>query len=911
MLTLLTTLGTWAIWLALIACGTSILFYARALHQPLFLRKARLAFLSTGAFIVIASACLWTLILTQHYEILYVWEFTSPDLPLAYRIAAFWNGQQGTFFLWIIYNTIFGAILMRIARGYEAATLLFLAIIEIALIVPCLHFPTLALADNAFGPTPAAQLAAMPNGSGMNLLLQSRWMVIHPYIMFLGYASMGVPFALAMAGLLKRDAHGWVRLAMPFAGLGVAALGTGVTLGGLWSYNVLGWGGYWMWDPVENVSIVPWFTCAALLHGLMLQRGNKSMVRFNLFWGTMTFLCAYYATFFTRTGLLGAVAESSVHTFGFSATGYWLLGLMIAYAIGTWIFYAIRIRGLTTRRQAYPSVDSFQFWLFGGTYSFAACAVLIFVLVSLPLIGPLFDKTFILEPHTYNVCIAPIILFMLIELAMVPFYLVRKTPFARGFLTSNPFWLCTNISIAAMIVALWLGNVRPLAFDANAGQGFGAVIIASLKEAIEPKANWFWSLLLVGIGTMAVCSNTYAMVTRWKRNGFLAGSVFISHIGLALFMIGVVGTDMEHARRGLMEGLLIREGHDAEALGYRVGFESVEWREADDKHVVNLKVSQNGTTFNATPLMWTRDYFQQNGEQMIVRQPFVLKRLLHDVYIEPAEYYPNEKIIELSQRPQQTKDGKLLRMDEVPLGDWTVRFLGFELLSADNGHLSDGESFKAGAKMEILHHGIATPFTLWHEPGGQRLVDEPAQADGSPITVALDNINAAQKEIVLRLKGIDGRETPHFVELSHGETTKVNDWEVTFVRFQKLSAEELRAMEAGKGFRISVIVKMQRDGQVLELKPAVWVADPRPKAEHVRVPNTPIVAWLEGMDADTKTVRVHLTGIGNFMTLNILIKPLINLARLGIFLLLSGALLSSILRFGKNKRQNGTPKQPE
>src|SRR2546421_12454600 len=149
-------------------------------------------------------------------------------------------------------------------------------------------------------------------GRGLNPLLQNYWMVIHPQILFTGFSSMAVPYTFAVAGLLRRDYQGWVTVAKPWTRFGAAGLGRGIILGGYWAYETLGWGGYWGWDPVENSSLVPWLTGAALLHGLVLQRTHGGLRRTNFVLAVVTYGLVFYASFLTRSGVL---SNFSVHSF--------------------------------------------------------------------------------------------------------------------------------------------------------------------------------------------------------------------------------------------------------------------------------------------------------------------------------------------------------------------------------------------------------------------------------------------------------------------------------------------------------------------------------------------------------------------------------------------------------------------
>ena len=137
-------------------------------------------------------------------------------------------------------------------------------------------------------------------------------MVIHPQVLFIGFTSMSVPFAYAVAGMLKRDYVSWIRVSTPWTVFGAMVLGTGVVMGGFWAYETLGWGGYWGWDPVENSSLVPWLFCVASIHTMLSQRRSGSFIKTNFVLSILCFIMVLYSTFLTRSGVLG---DTSVHSF--------------------------------------------------------------------------------------------------------------------------------------------------------------------------------------------------------------------------------------------------------------------------------------------------------------------------------------------------------------------------------------------------------------------------------------------------------------------------------------------------------------------------------------------------------------------------------------------------------------------
>ena len=164
------------------------------------------------------------------------------------------------------------------------------------------------------------------DGTSMNPLLMNPWMIAHPPVLFLGYASSTIPFGYAIAALLKGDYNSWIKKSYPWVIFSMLTLGVGIFMGGYWAYLVLGWGGYWGWDPVENSSLIPWLVSVALMHGLMLQSRKDLLKRSNIVMALAYFILVFFSTFLTRSGVL---SDFSVHSFGKSRIIYFLLAEIV------------------------------------------------------------------------------------------------------------------------------------------------------------------------------------------------------------------------------------------------------------------------------------------------------------------------------------------------------------------------------------------------------------------------------------------------------------------------------------------------------------------------------------------------------------------------------------------------------
>lgn len=329
----MTQLGTLALYLA---GGLSVyamvvsLWGARARRTDWIASGSRAAWAVCGC-VVIASVVLLHALVTRDFNVEYVASYSSTSLPLRYTIAAFWGGQKGSLLFWTLIHCLFTAVVLYQNRGrhaalmpYVIATLMAIAVFFLGLL--CFITP------------PFERLSFVPSeGSDLNPLLQNYWMTIHPPALYLGYISAGVPFAFALAALATgKLGDEWIRTTRRWALTSWFFLSLGNLLGGRWAYEVLGWGGYWAWDPVENAAIMPWFTATAYLHSVMIQEKKDMLKVWNMSLVILTFVLTIFGTFLTRSGVI-----SSVHSFTQSGLGpYFLvfLGLVLTVAIGLLVY---------------------------------------------------------------------------------------------------------------------------------------------------------------------------------------------------------------------------------------------------------------------------------------------------------------------------------------------------------------------------------------------------------------------------------------------------------------------------------------------------------------------------------------------------------------------------------------------
>src|SRR5690606_24904747 len=287
-------------------------------------KLARLSFWINFFSVVGIGSCLYYIIYNHLFEYHYAWAHSSTTLPVHYIISSFWEGQEGSFWLWMFWQTVIGSVLLFTAKSWESPVMTFVMLCQAFLASMLIGVeifgtrigssPFILLREALQAPifSRPDYLSMIVDGDGLNALLQNYWMVIHPPTLFLGFASMIVPFAYAAAGLWTKRYKEWMNPGLPWALFAVMILGAGIIMGSFWAYEALTFGGFWAWDPVENVSIIPWLTLIAAVH-VMLAYRNSGHGFFTATLLTMvSFVLVIYASYLTRSGILG---ETSVHSF--------------------------------------------------------------------------------------------------------------------------------------------------------------------------------------------------------------------------------------------------------------------------------------------------------------------------------------------------------------------------------------------------------------------------------------------------------------------------------------------------------------------------------------------------------------------------------------------------------------------
>jgi len=533
--------------------------------QPAVARSGRFAALGSVLALTAATVILVGALVARDFRFAYVAEYSSEELPWHYAVSALWVGQAGSLLLWA---WLLGVLAMayRYWPGREASPLREPAF-AVLMAYLCFLLATMLFAADPMEPS----IATPVQGAGLNPLLQHPAMLIHPPVVFFGYAAWAVPLAVAMIALAsgRLDAH-WIRETRSWALLAWGVLGAGIILGGQWAYEELGWGGYWAWDPVENGSLMPWLTGTALIHTMMAWRHRGILKKTTMSLAVATFALCNLATFLTRSGVF-----SSVHAFGASPIGWMFLGLMVVLAAGGGVLV---FRG---RRRLQPDHPIRSLWSREAFVWMATAALLLLASVTLigtlavPLSDILLGRKIVVGTAFYDNVLIPTGLILLGTTAAAPLLRWGASPSPAQRRT---LWISAGTAAAAAALALagGVGHAIEIAVIGLAVAAVVTLLSALVLDIRRPKNGALW-LALPGM-------------LRSRRRQY-AG--FLIHMGFACLALGVAGSSLGSRSRELA----ISEGETIDWAGRLIHFARVIQRELPNKLVAEaeLVVSRNGT----------------------------------------------------------------------------------------------------------------------------------------------------------------------------------------------------------------------------------------------------------------------------------------------------------------------------
>ncbi len=527
-------IGQFFVLLAFVASVVSTFAYFKASKTNDFLQKnswlqyARAAFVTQVISVFTIFAIIFFICSNHYFEYLYVYKHASKELESKYLLACIWEGQEGSFLLWSIWHSVLGIILIFKSKKFEAhvLTVISFAQVFLALMLLGLYFGDVRIGSNPFvltrneleGPifSQPNYLAFIKDGVGLNILLRNYWMVIHPPVLFLGFASTLVPLSFAYAGLSTKKYGEWIKPALPWALASACVLGVGIMMGAKWAYESLSFGGYWAWDPVENASLVPWLILIAGLHCMAIYNATGSSLKASFVFIILTNAFILYSTFLTRTGILG---DTSVHSFTEAGMAMNILIGMYVLAIPVPMFILF-FKSYKQMPAVYKEEDisSREFWMFIGSLIIFLSALFIIAVTSVPVYNKLFN-TNIADPQdrefTYNkvMILVAVIIGLLTAVSQ---YLKYKQTDKKYFLKK----IAIPFSIA-FALTIFIAFAYPIEFIKHGAGFLGAIylgVFATIFSAVA-NASYLWSVL---------------------KGNLKAGGAAIAHTGFAIMIVGML-----------------------------------------------------------------------------------------------------------------------------------------------------------------------------------------------------------------------------------------------------------------------------------------------------------------------------------------------------------------------------------
>ncbi len=721
----------------------------------------RIAYHSMAMLVIAASAILLYSILTHDYSNKYIYSYSSNELPKGILAATFWAGQEGSFMLWVLLTAIVGIVLQnysskrgdleaRVMSVFTLSTSFLLIMVSPLFKNPFAYiwaepvFINLKDINSAFLNQPwiqnflfsdnstnqnfvkmdSALYAALSSagiavkdfvidGKGLNPQLLNFWMQIHPPILFIGFSMATVPFAFAVAAMMKNDYTQWVKQALPWVLACAGILGLGIMLGGYWAYEMLGWGGYWAWDPVENSSLIPWLVGVASIHTLLVQRKSQAKggigkyAKTNLILSIMTYVLVLYSTFLTRSGVLG---DASVHSF---VDPGMLVYLFLVIFIGTFIALGFgmllyRWKFLSEKVETDEALLSRDLSLFTAAIVLCASALIVLVGTSAPLFGSSVDTFFYDEMHVP----IGIIIGLLNGLSLL---LKWKQSDTQELLKKSLLSVALSIIFTALLII------------------FGGVTDVMM-------------ILLALTSSFALIVNLEIAIKIIRGNMKMLGA-YVSHIGIALFILGVIGSAAysKHVDIDLVKNI------PKTALGYELTFTGYNPIENNTKYAFNINLKKGNKNYTVSPIMYISEF--NNG---LVREPAIINLWTKDFYVSPLSY---------DEGTHDTHDhGQVIDLEKggsTEYGGAKISFERFDMPVETMQAMQEGKDFQMGAVMSLEFQGKKETFELLMKniSGQTQFTSYTSSLTG--ITTQLTNLSAGNIRISLTNANDTAEEKAH------------------------------------------------------------------------------------------------------------------------------------------------------
>ncbi len=457
---------------------------ARLAHVELLRRMTIGVALCLGCSLVALGAAF----VSNDYSVQYVWQYSNRDMPWIYKITAIWGGMDGSMLLWCFLVAAFAALVARASLAYPRP--LAPALLGFLNTSPLFFTSVTLFFTNPFRYLKSA--VAMPDGNGLNPLLQNEYMAIHPPMLYLGFTGLAIPYAFCMAALLSGQlSNDWIRLTRRWTLIGWTFLTAGIVLGGHWAYLELGWGGFWAWDPVENASFLPWLTATAFLHSVMVQERKGMLKLWNIFLVTLTYALTVFGTFLTRSGIV-----QSVHAFASTDIGWMFLVYLAAIFLVAAGLVVLRRRDLSPERTIESVFSREAVFLLNNLVLLSVCFAVLWGVMF-----PVFSEAFTGQKQTvgipfFNAVNVPLFLLLVFLMGVGPSIAWKRSSLSQMVRTfAGPFVGALVVAVALVwagitefypVLAYALSFFALMTLLGELQRGLGAQAAATKAAALSP-----------------------------------------------------------------------------------------------------------------------------------------------------------------------------------------------------------------------------------------------------------------------------------------------------------------------------------------------------------------------------------------------------------------------------------------
>ncbi|MCB0169595.1 MAG: heme lyase CcmF/NrfE family subunit [Anaerolineae bacterium] len=578
-------------------------------RQPELVASARNAAFGVAALLTLAVIILETLLLTGHFQTKYVYETSNHAAPLFFLITALWGSQNGSLLFWSWLMSMFGALALFQKWGSMRQMMPYV----IAVIQFNLAFFTMLV---VFVANPFEQLNFFPpDGTGMNPLLRHFGMIIHPPMLYLGFTAFVIPYAFAIAALVTRQTNDvWIRTTRRWTLTAWLFLSIGLVLGGWWAYDVLGWGGYWGWDPVENSSLIPWLVATPFLHSVMMQENRGMLKRWNMALIILTYSLMLNGTFLTRAGMI-----ASVHTFAQSAIGpLFLIFIALMFSLSLYLFIS-RWDDLKSENELDSFFSRESFFMFNNLI-FVGLAVIVWWGTHFPLFSEAFTgEAIVVGPPFFEKTTAPLWAAVLLLMGVTPLIPWRRASLKK--LGDTLIWP-TVVGLAVIALLYFAANIKIW----GALIGFGLCAFTLTATLIE-----YWR----GVSARHRSRGESYPVALWtliQRNRRRYGGYMV-HIGVILVAIGIIGSRFYQVET--QQNLAVGESMTiaSDLIGtYELTYQGLrEGQSPDDRLITEAVLSVNFNGQPAGEIVPIREFFVVQQQPMTI--PDKRSTLADDLYV--------------------------------------------------------------------------------------------------------------------------------------------------------------------------------------------------------------------------------------------------------------------------------------